>query len=96
MQFDWDPEKNRVNKAKHGLSLEEATHVFDDVNACYEAYDFGHSEAEDRFRVFGPVSGRLAVVVFTECESDTVRLISARWAEPKERRAYQAEMERNR
>jgi uncharacterized DUF497 family protein len=30
MQFDWDDEKNGANLAKHGVSFELASYVFDD------------------------------------------------------------------
>jgi len=28
-EFDWDPEKDRLNRAKHGVSFEEAAGIFD-------------------------------------------------------------------
>lgn len=30
MQFEWDPEKDRQNQAKHEVSFEEASTVFGD------------------------------------------------------------------
>ena len=30
MQFEWDPEKDRQNQAKHGVSFEEASTIFGD------------------------------------------------------------------
>jgi uncharacterized DUF497 family protein len=30
MQFEWDEDKDRINKAKHGVSFETATRVWDD------------------------------------------------------------------
>ena len=30
MQFEWDPNKNEINKRKHGISFEEAQTVFYD------------------------------------------------------------------
>ena len=30
MQFEWDPEKDRLNYEKHGVRFMEATEVFDD------------------------------------------------------------------
>ncbi|MFZ4405247.1 MAG: hypothetical protein ACOYOK_14190 [Pseudobdellovibrionaceae bacterium] len=30
-QFDWDEEKNKANRKKHGIWFEEAQSVFDDV-----------------------------------------------------------------
>ena len=31
--FEWDENKNNINKAKHGISFEEAREVFADENA---------------------------------------------------------------
>jgi uncharacterized protein len=31
--FQWDPKKNALNRAKHGVSFEEAKTVFYDENA---------------------------------------------------------------
>lgn len=32
LKFEWDEEKDRINRAKHGISFETASYVFDDVN----------------------------------------------------------------
>lgn len=29
-QFEWDEQKNSINKKKHGISFETAMHVFND------------------------------------------------------------------
>ena len=29
MEFEWDQSKDRANRRKHGVSLEEAKHIFD-------------------------------------------------------------------
>lgn len=47
-----------------------------------------HSTGEDRFVTIGMVDGLLSVV-YTERENDILRLISARKATEKERRAYE-------
>lgn len=46
-------------------------------------YDYG----ESRFRLLGEVNGVLLAVIFTERE-EVIRIISARVAEPNERRIY--------
>jgi uncharacterized protein len=52
-------------------------------------HDPDHSEDEDRFVLIGmSQAGRLIVVVHTDREN-ALRLISARLAEPHERRAYE-------
>ena len=54
--------------------------------------DFDHSEDEDRIRSIGPIERGVILVVSTELEDEaTVRIISARFASPAERRRY-AEM----
>ncbi len=85
MIFEWDEEKNAINKQKHKISFETAAHVFDDPEYI-EMYDFEHSVDEDRFIAIGMV-GDIIFVVFTE-RRDKIRLISARLATDAERRLY--------
>ena len=33
LSFEWDPQKDLINRKKHGVSFEEASTVFEDVNA---------------------------------------------------------------
>ena len=85
MDFEWDVQKNELNKAKHGISFETAAFVFSDENHI-EMYDFEHSLDEDRYIAIGLV-GEVLFVVFTE-RRQNIRLISARLATEKERRLY--------
>lgn len=41
MKFQWDEEKNQLNKAKHKISFETAAYVFADPK-CIELYDTKH------------------------------------------------------
>ena len=43
-----------------------------------------HSDEEDRFIAIGPIERGLVLVVYTERDTETVRLISARWATKRE------------
>lgn len=83
--FEWDEEKNLINKRKHGISFETAAYVFEDENYI-EMYDFEHSIEEDRYIAIGCV-GDVLFVVFTE-RKENIRLISARLATESERRLY--------
>lgn len=85
MQFEWDEDKNIINKAKHKISFETAALVFNDPNYI-EMFDFEHGIEEDRFIAIGKV-GEVLFVVFTE-RKDTIRLISARLATNAERSLY--------
>ena len=85
MKFQWDEEKNQLNKAKHKISFETAAYVFADPK-CIELYDTKLSMEEDRFIAIGKV-GEVLFVVFTE-RKESIRLISARLATSAERRLY--------
>lgn len=85
MRFEWDEDKNSINKRIHKLSFETAAHVFDDPNYI-EMYDFEHSIDEDRYIAIGMVR-EILFVVFTE-RKESIRLISARLATNAERRLY--------
>ena len=85
LKFEWDEEKDRLNREKHGVSFETAAYVFQD-ESYIEMYDFEHSIDEDRYIAIGMV-GDVLFVVFTE-RGEAVRLISARLATARERRLY--------
>ena len=85
MTFEWDEEKNLVNKQKHKISFETAAYVFDDPGYV-EIYDFEHSMDEERYIAIGKV-GEVLFVVFTE-RGERIRIISARLATDAERRLY--------
>ena len=84
--FEWDERKARLNLRKHGLSFEIARRVFEDFYA-YEWADKREDYGEERFNITGLVAGRLLTVTFTIREPK-IRIISARRAEPRERRRY--------
>lgn len=78
MKFEWDQVKNRLNKAKHGISFALAARVFA-VPRRIERYDQGHSGAEDRWITIGMVYPAILVVIYTERQNGKCfRLISAR------------------
>ena len=52
MVFEWDENKNAINKKKHKVSFEEAKLIFYDENA-HLADDLNHSFCEDRFLIIG-------------------------------------------
>ena len=47
MDFEWDLEKDRANKEKHGVSFFEACEVFDDEHSS-AVRDPDHSLDEER------------------------------------------------
>ena len=89
IRFEWDDNKNEINKKKHKISFEEARTVFYD-DAALVIDDPEHSEDEDRFIILG-LSKRANLLVVCHCyrESDTViRIISARKATKTESQYY--------
>lgn len=70
-----------------GVDLADVEGVFFDPRALTrEDRDHG----EERFVTLGMDGfGRLLVVVYTYRDEDEIRVISARQAEPRERRAYE-------
>ena len=89
LKFEWDENKNTINKSKHHVSFEEAKTVFYDEQALV-IDDPDHSEQEDRFIILGQSStAKLLVVCHCYRESDTViRIISARKATKMETNQY--------
>jgi uncharacterized DUF497 family protein len=87
--FEWDDDKATQNLASHGVSFEAARLAFDDVFSVVRE-DRRQNYGEDRFALLGMVQGRLLAVAYTMRGART-RIISARIAEPKERRRYHEE-----
>jgi uncharacterized DUF497 family protein len=86
--FVWDPEKALLNKGKHGIDFEEAATVFRDPLLLVMP-DLEHSQLEERWVALGrSIQHLLLVVVHTEGDQ-IIRIISARKAEPRERRRYE-------
>ena len=86
--YTWDPRKASRNLRKHGVPFEEAATVFLDPIA-WTFYDPDHSLVEDRTITIGfSRSGRVLFVSHCEEGEETIRIISARKATPKERSDY--------
>ena len=67
IRFEWDENKNKINKKKHGLSFEEAVEVFGDENAILFD-DPDHSLYEDRFLIIGAIkSTKICIVSHCYC-----------------------------
>lgn len=89
--FEWDSEKNKLNRQKHGISFEEAVELYKmPSHLVLEQYDFKHSLTEDRIISIGPITRGVVIVISTERgEGDVIRLISARFATTSEKGLYE-------
>jgi len=90
--FEWDSKKAASNASKHQVSFEEASTVFFDSKAL-DGPDLTHSDKEPRFLRIGiSIVGSVLVVAYTIRRTDDeitkIRIISARKANKKERKAY--------
>ena len=88
MRFEWDPDKDKKNVRKHGVSFQEAASVFYDPLAV-SGPDPDHSEGEQRFVTFGLSSTEKLLVVVHTFRIEEIRIISARVATRKEWRIYE-------
>ena len=62
LTFEYDPEKNRKNIEKHGISFKSAARVFFDYDRI-ELYDETHSGEEDHYDTIGDTSaGNLTII----------------------------------
>ena len=85
-EYEWDDNKAASNAEKHGVTFEQACLVFRDPFAI-ELLDEREDYDEDRYILIGMSANNILVIVYTE-RNDKNRIISARKAEPNERRFY--------
>jgi len=88
--FEWDSEKEQDNFIEHGVHFETASQAFYDYFRM-ERRDDDSSIDEERWQTMGFFNDVL-FVVYTE-RGDVIRIISARVAEPFERRIYHGNSE---
>jgi len=92
VQFEWSDEKNQLNIKKHGVSFEEAKEVFLDP-LHISKLDHRFNYLEERWITLGATSENKILVVanmfFDENGEETIRIISARKANQKERIFYE-------
>jgi uncharacterized DUF497 family protein len=89
VQFDWDKRKQRANREKHGITLQEVRSALNDPHRV-SRLDLDHSDIEERALTVGYSSrDRLLAVVTAETVEGIIRIISARRATKRERHAYE-------
>ncbi len=90
-RFEWDENKNRSNRIKHGVSFETAKRVFEDPNVITR--QDRDVEGEQRWQSIGYADG-LLMVAHTTVESEQeeiIRISSARPAISTDRKLYEEE-----
>ena len=87
MEYIWDDEKNIINIKKHGIDFADVTEMFD--YPMLTGLDMRKDYNEDRWIGIGILRNIVAVIVFTEVNENTIRIISARKATKNERVQYE-------
>jgi uncharacterized protein len=85
MDFEWDTAKEEANRKKHGVDFRTAAKVFLDPHVI--EFDDLDTTGELRFNAIGVVDDRMLFVTYA-LRGEIVRIISARGAEPHEKRKY--------
>ncbi|MEI7557263.1 MAG: BrnT family toxin [Chloroflexota bacterium] len=86
MVYIWDEAKNRRNIKDHGIAFDDAKRIFESptVERVDDRFEYG----EVRVYAIGLVNGLEITVIYSDCDDDERRIISAWRSEPHERRAY--------
>ncbi len=87
MKFIWDEKKRQGNIEKHGIDFADVHEVFN--HPMFAFHDNRVSYGEERWIGVGLMKIIIVVVVFTELDADTIRIISARKATKYECKEYQ-------
>jgi uncharacterized protein len=91
MKFEWDPQKEKANQKKHGVSFAEAREALtcEFVVVLKEDSDSG----EERYVYLGMCKKlNILVVVVAYPDEQITRIISARKANKRERKFYEAQL----
>ncbi|MCG8525012.1 MAG: BrnT family toxin [Opitutales bacterium] len=87
MQFEFDPNKSKPNKEKHGIDFDEAQELWDDLEGAeIEA----RMDDEVRYALIGMIEDKRWTAVFT-LRKDKIRIISVRRSRKKEIAIYESE-----
>lgn len=91
MDITYDPEKRDWTLAERGLDFEDAAHVF--AGTTIDFVDDRNNYGEERWITFGRLQGRLIALVWTP-RGEARHIISMRKANDRERKIYEAELDR--
>lgn len=89
--FDWDDNKEKYNIRHHkGLSFSDASSIWMNPELVLDIPDERFDYGEDRWIAIGPLPSdqrKIVLVAYTDRDED-IRIITARYAEKTEERAY--------
>jgi uncharacterized DUF497 family protein len=90
-RFTWDDAKEKDNMRNHkGLSFSDAASIWMNPGIVLDIPDERFNYGEDRWIAIGPLPGdqrKIVLVAYTE-RNEEIRIITARYAEKSEGKAY--------
>ena len=86
MEFEFDDNKSRINKTKHGMDFNEAQELWNDPDLIEIPV---RTSDETRFLVIGRISGKCWSSIITY-RGDKIRIISVRRARKEEVDIYES------
>ena len=86
MGFEFDPEKNRINKQKHGIDFIETQMLWEDPDRIEVP---AKTTDEQRYVIIGKIVGKHWSAVFTY-RNERIRIISARRSRKEEVELYES------
>jgi uncharacterized DUF497 family protein len=92
VEFQWDERKSRENLRKHGLRFEDAAEIIEGETVTFldDRFEYG----ETRYVTLGILDGRVIVIVHM-LRGETIRIISMRKANKREKKIYQERLGEN-
>jgi len=88
MQYEWDEKKRVANLARHNVDFSTAADF--EWNTALETIDKRFDYAEERWVALGYIGKRLHVLIYT-FRAETIRLISLRRANKREKEYYETQ-----
>ena len=86
MEFEYDNNKSRINKEKHGIDFEKAQSLWDDDNALIIPANI--MDDEMRYALISKLDEKCYVAIFT-LRNEKYRIISVRRCRKNEERNYE-------
>jgi uncharacterized protein len=93
VEIEFDPDKDRINREKHGISLGAAALVY--IDAAFIVPDRRRAYDETRSQAYCLIHGRLHVLAYT-MRGAVLRAISLRRANHREVNHYGEQVRRSR
>ena len=87
--FEWDEGNLSKNKSKHGVVVDEIESVFEDENMAVLGEQYQPVVSEDRYGLIGKAASEEILFVCFTIRQGRIRVISARFANKKERNFYE-------